>query len=174
MTPITAKAIAAILFIAPGIFFLATPGIAVKALRYFPDCHWAGKILSSAAFLWAAALIYFVPLDFIAKFRLYLAVFLVVSIPLSWSWMPLLLAARSLGALWCLLPAPILVAVRFAPGAGRLVCVSLMYAMAVVGMASTFSPYLLRDFCFRLASGGDARRRVWGLLLSAAGAAALL
>lgn len=169
-----AKALVALIYGVPGIAALAAPGAASRVVRLFPDNFPTGRILSAVALLWAAALIYFTPLDFIAKFKLAIAAFLLASIPLSWQWMRLLLAARSLGALWCLAPAPILVAVRFAPGAGRLVAVSLCYVMAVAGMASLFSPYLLRDFCFWLADGGRARMRAWGALLAICGAAALL
>lgn len=174
MSPLTAKTITAALFALPGVFALVAPAAARRAAHAFPDNRAAGWLLSTVAFLWAAALIYFVPLDFIAKFRVPLTVFLVVAIPLSWRWMPILLAARSLGALWCLVPAPVLVAVRFAPGEGRLVTVSLMYLMAVAGMVSAFSPYHLRDALFWLSRGSDARARLLGALFVAAGAAALL
>lgn len=167
-----AKTITALAYGVPGAFALVAPEAARRAARAFPDNRIMGCILSAAAFGWAAALIYYTPLDFLAKYRLALTAFLVVSIPLSWFWMPLLLAARSLGALWSLLPAPILVAVRFAPGEGRLVTVSLMYVMAVAGMVSTFSPYVLRDAFFRFADGSAGRRRAIGALLLACGTCA--
>lgn len=174
MSTTLAKTITALAFGLPGAFALVAPGAARRAARAFPDNRAMGRILSAVAFGWAAALIYYTPLDFLAKYRLALTAFLVVSIPLSWSWMPLLLAARSLGALWCLLPAPILVAVRFAPGNGRLVTVSLMYVMAVAGMVSAFSPYILRDALFRFADGSDVRSRAIGAMLLACGTCAAI
>ena len=173
MDTLTARAITAALFLLPGAWALVAPAWARRAARAFPDNRFMGWVLSAAAFGWAAALIYYTPLDFLAKVRIPLTVFLVVAIPLSWRWMPLLLAARSLGALWCLLPAPVLVAVRFAPGEGRLVTVSLMYLVAVAGMVSTFSPYLLRDALFWLADGSNGRARAVGALFLAAGVAAV-
>lgn len=172
MSATEAKLIVAALYALPGILALAAPGPARRALEGFPDSRVCGMVLSTVAFLWAAALIYFTPLDFIAKFRVAIAVFLVVSIPLSWRWMPWLLAARSLGALWCLIPAPILVAVRFAPGCGRLVSVSLMYLMATAGMVAAFSPYYLRDAFSWLVRGGAARIRLAGAVLAVLGIAA--
>lgn len=173
MTPEMAKLVVAALFALPGALALVAPGPARRALEAFPDNAICGKILSAAAFLWAAALIYFTPLDFIAKFRVFIAIFLVVSIPLSWRWMPWLLAARSLGALWCLIPAPVLVAVRFAPGGGRLVAVALMYLMATAGMVATFSPYYLRDAFSRLARGGAGPIRCVGAAMVILGVLAL-
>lgn len=172
MTALEAKAITAALFFIPGAWALVAPASARGAARSFPDSRLWGRVLSAAALGWAAALIYFTPLDFLAKFRLPLTAFLVVAIPLSWIWSPLLLAARSLGALWCLLPAPVLVATRFTPGDGRLVTVSLMYVVAIAGMVSTFSPYLLRDALFWVADGPNGRARAVGAILLAAGIAA--
>lgn len=173
MTPEMAKIAVAALFALPGALALVAPGLARRALEAFPASALCGRVLSAVALLWAAALIYFTPLDFIAKFRVFIAIFLVVAIPLSWRWMPWLLAARSLGALWCLIPAPILVAVRFAPGGGRLVAVSLMYLMATAGMVATFSPYYLRDAFFRLARGGAGPIRCVGAAMVILGVLAL-
>ena len=167
MTEHTAKLATACIFAIPGLFALALPGCARRAARGFPDCRPAGMLLSTLALLWAAALIYYTPLDFISKFRIHLTAFLLVSIPLSWMWMRTLLAARSLGA-------PVLAAVRFAPGAGRLVTVSLMYAVAVAGMVSTFSPYYMRDALFRFGGAGNNAARAIGALMLAAGLAAFL
>ena len=174
MTEQTAKLVTACIFAIPGLFALALPGCARRAARGFPDSRPVGMLLSTMALLWAAALIYYTPLDFIASFRIHLTAFLLVSIPLSWMWMRTLLAARSLGALMCLVPAPVLVAVRFAPGAGRLVTVSLMYVVAVAGMISTFSPYYMRDALFRFNGAGNAAARAIGALMLAAGLAAFL
>lgn len=168
----TATLITAAVFAIPGIFALAAPEIARRLARAFPDNYWTGRLLSTIALAWAATLVYSTPLDFIAKFRIHLTIFLLVSIPLSWMWMKLLLAARSLGAIWCLLPAPVLVAVRFEAGNGRLIVVSLMYLMAIAGMFATFSPYLLRDAFFWFADGSNLRSRFFGLLFLIAGIAA--
>ena len=174
MNYLTAKLITAVVYALPGLFALAAPTKAAAAARAFPDSPLAGKILSAAAFIWAGLIVYLQPLDFIMRFRIHLFVLLIVFIPLSWRWMPRLLAARSLGGLWCLLPAPVLVASRFADDDGRLIVVSLMYVMAVAGMVSTFSPYYLRDVLFWLENRPSSRLRAAGAALLACGLAAVV
>ena len=172
MSYFQAKLVTCLLFALPGLFALALPTPAAKAALVFPRHKGAGRVLSAVAFIWAACIVYFIPLDFLAKFRLPLVALLVVSIPLSWRWMPDLLAARALGGLWCLLPAPVLLASRFAESGGRLVVVTLMYVVAVAGMISAFSPYYLRDVLFFLAEKPASRMRAAGAALLVCGIAA--
>lgn len=174
MTYLQAKILTAFLFLIPGLVALVAPKVATRVALDFPRNALLGKILSSIAFIWAAAIIYFVPLDFLMKFQIPIVVLLLVSIPLSWRWMPGLLAARSLGGLWCLIPAPVLVASRFAEGDGRLIVVSLMYLIAVAGMISAFSPYYLRDALAWVARPPLSRIRIAGILLTICGILALV
>lgn len=174
MTYLQAKILTAILFLIPGLVALVAPKVATRIALEFPRHQLLGKLLSAIAFIWAAAIIYFVPLDFLMKFQIPIVVLLLVSIPLSWRWMPGLLAARSLGGLWCLIPAPVLVASRFADGDGRLVIVSLMYLMAVAGMISAFSPYYLRDALAWFARPPVSRIRIAGAALLLCGILALV
>lgn len=167
-----AKTAIALVFALPGLFALAAPKAASAVARAFPRHELAGRLLSAAAFLWAAAIVWFLPLDFLERFKLPLAIAMVVAIPLSWAWMKELLAARALGALWCLLPAPVLHVARFAPGGGRLVVVTLAYVVAVCGMFVAFSPYFLRDALFWAADRPASRMRPCGAVLLVCGLAA--
>ncbi len=171
-----AKMIAAALFALPGLFALIAPKFYGDVCKAFPRSFTAGKVLSAAAFIWAALIVYLVPLDFIMKVKVPIAAALIISIPLSWNWIPELLAARSLGALWCLIPAPVLVASRFEDDNMRLLIVSLMYVVAVAGMFVTFSPYLLRDFITWLTGSekGIIRIRIYGLITTFLGIACFL
>lgn len=173
MTYLHAKLITSIIFLIPGIVALVAPKAAAQIALKFPRHKTAGRVLSAFGFIWAAAIIYFVPLDFLMKFQIPIVILLLVSIPLSWKWMPDLLAARALGGLWCLIPAPVLVASRFADGEGRLIIVSLMYLIAVAGMISTFSPYYLRDALAWVARPPVGRIRTVGIILTVFGILAL-
>ena len=129
-----------------GLALLAGRGAA--ALRRFPRSPAAGIALSTLGFLWAAAIVHAAPLDFIAPYKVQVIVVLLVSIPLSWFLMGDLLAARALGFLLVLLPAPVLVATRFLDSGWRLVMVVLMYVYAIAGMFLVGMPFLGRDALF--------------------------
>ncbi len=128
-----------------GVAILAGRGWTIEMAKRFPRSAYAGAILSALAFLWAAAIVYQAPLDFIARFKLPITVLLVVSIPVSWFWMTDLLSIRALGGLLVLLPAPVLVVTRFLDSGWRLVLVVLMYLYAIVGMDFVMAPYHGRD-----------------------------
>ncbi len=128
-----------------GFVFLAFRDKAADAFKRFPRSAIAGVVLSTLAFLWAAVIVHVAPLDFIAPYKTPVVIVLLVSIPLSWFWMGDLLAARALGGLLCLLPAPVLLATRFLDSGWRLVMVVLMYVYAVAGMFFAGMPHLCRD-----------------------------
>ena len=128
-----------------GLAMLAGRKRVAEAVRLFPRSAIAGAVLSALAFLWAAAIVYEAPLDFIARFKLPIAILLIVSIPVSWFWMTDLLAIRALGGLLVLLPAPVLVVTRFLDSGWRLVLVVLMYVYAIAGMDFVMAPYHGRD-----------------------------
>ncbi len=128
-----------------GVAMLVGRGKAADAFKRFPRSAIAGVALSTLAFLWAAVIVHVAPLDFIAPYKTPVVIVLLVSIPLSWFWMGDLLAARALGGLLCLLPAPVLLATRFLDSPWRLVMVVLMYVYAVAGMFFADMPHLCRD-----------------------------
>ena len=128
-----------------GVAMLALHGGAAAAIKRFPRNAIAGVTLSTIAFIWAAIIVHVAPLDFIAPYKLPVVIALLVSIPLSWFWMGDLLAARALGGILVLLPAPILLVTRFLDSDWRLVMVVLMYVYAVTGMFFAGMPHLCRD-----------------------------
>jgi hypothetical protein len=128
-----------------GLAMLLGRSRASAALKRFPRSAIAGVALSTLAFLWAAVIVHVAPLDFIAPYKTPVVIVLLVCIPLSWFWMGDLLAARALGGLLCLLPAPVLLATRFLDSGWRLVMVVLMYVYAVAGMFFAGMPHLCRD-----------------------------
>ena len=128
-----------------GVAMLVGRGRTADAFKRFPRSAIAGVGLSTLAFLWAAVIIHVAPLDIIAPYKTQGVILLLFFIPASWFWMGDLLAARALGGLLCLLPAPVLLATRFLDSEWRLVMVVLMYVYAVAGMFFAGMPYLCRD-----------------------------
>ncbi len=111
------------------------------------------------------------PLGRFDVFKPYLGVLTPVAIALVGWAMDDLLAARALGAVLLLAPAPILDAARWHPSPWRLVVTVLAYAMAVKGAVLVMSPHLFRAWSARCLPR-DAACRICGAL--ALGAAAAL
>lgn len=135
----------AALFLVPAAVNLFAPDRAVLAAKAFPRSRGCDWILSAMAFLWAAALVFSLPIDFLARIRVPVMVLIIVAIPLSWAWMPDLLGSRAIGGLLVLLPAPVLQIARYCDSTWRLVVIVLMYLFAVAGMVLVLYPYHLRD-----------------------------
>jgi hypothetical protein len=130
---------------AGGLPALLAPRATGRALRGFCRSRWAGILLSTLALAWAGWLLYALPLEFLLPYRRFMPFVLLAVIPFTWFAMPDLLAARALGGLMALLPAPVLQVARVHPSAWRLVVVVLMYLFAVAGMTLIMAPYYLRD-----------------------------
>lgn len=154
-----------------GVAMLVGRGAAAMAMKRFPRYMPAGVALSTIAFLWAAAIVHEAPLDFIAPYRLWVVLALVVSAPLSWFWMKQLLPCRALGGIMVLLPAPVLLACRMVDSQWRLVLVTMMYVCAIAGMDLIMAPYHGRDFLAWLANRAS-RQCAAGVVLVALGAIA--
>ncbi len=166
-------AILAALCLLPGAFALARPGLAAVVARELPRNGLLGKVLSTLAFVWAGLLLYLYPFDFVVAIKNYVPFIMLAAIPLSWYCMPRLLAARSIGGLLVLIPAPVLLASRTTDSSLRLVVVILVYAAAVYGMALIMAPYYLRDHLGWIAAR-PARLRAAGVLSCALGVVLLL
>lgn len=166
-------AILAALFLLPGAFALAKPGLAAAAARELPRNGLVGKVLSALAFVWAGLLLYRYPFDFVVAIKNYVPFIMLAAIPLSWYCMPRLLAARSIGGLLVLIPAPVLLASRTTDSTFRLVVVVLVYAFAVYGMVLIMAPYYLRDHLAWIARH-PARLRAAGVISSALGVLLIL
>ena len=152
-----------------GLPALLAPGPTSRALRGLCRNRWADIVLSTLALAWAGWLLYALPLEFLQPYRKYIPFVMLAAIPFTWYAMPDLLAARAIGGLLVLLPAPVLQVARVHPSAWRLVIVSLMYLYAVAGMTLIMAPYFLRDLLAWLA-GNDTRLRICGAAHLAAAA----
>lgn len=128
-----------------GLAAIAAPATCARALRALPRNRWAGYLLSTAALAWSGWLLYTMPLEFLMPYRRFIPWVMLAAIPFSWFAMPDLLAARALGGLFALIPAPVLQLVRVHPSPWRLVVVTLLYLMAIAGMTLIMAPYLMRD-----------------------------
>lgn len=137
--------VVAALLAVPGVFALAAPSKFATCAALFPRDKTCGRVLSALAFLWAGAILYFYPFDFVVGIRKLVPVIFIAAIPLSWIWLERLLSARAFGGLLALLPAPVLLVSRSCDSQWRLVAVVLMYVYAVAGMAFILYPYLVRD-----------------------------
>lgn len=152
-----------------GFILLIVPGKVRPLAERFPrsvvagwlltaiDLAWAGWFLFNATFLaelpWARRLVVILlPIAFV------MIVFLLDE----------LLAARALGGLMLLIPAPILSAAYLHPSRMRLIMTVLAYVMAVLGMILVLSPYRLRQWADRLIRT-DRRTRISGAVLVNAG-----
>ena len=144
--PLTAwSSFLAVLFLVSGGLNLLAVDRAAALAKSFPRSKACDWILSAIAFLWAAALVYSLPFDFLVKIRVYVVLLIIISIPLSWYFMPDLLGSRAIGGLLVLLPAPILQIARFNDSSWRYVVIVLMYVFAILGMVLILNPYHLRD-----------------------------
>ena len=144
--PLTAwSSFLAILFLVSGGLNLLAPERAASYAKAFPRSKACDWILSAIALLWAAALVFSLPIDFLARIRVPVMALIIISIPLCWYWMPDLLGSRAIGGLLVLLPAPVLQIARFCDSSWRLVIIVLMYVFAILGMTLILYPYHLRD-----------------------------
>lgn len=133
------------LFLVVGLLNLCASGFSMALAKSFPRSKTCDRILSTIAFLWAAILIYSLPIDFLSRFRVYVTALVILSIPLSWWLIPDLLGCRAIGGLLVMLPAPVLQIARFCDSDWRLVVIVLMYVFVLLGMTLILYPYHLRD-----------------------------
>lgn len=148
---------------AMGLALTAAPAATRRALDRFPRHRTAGWLLTAVALVWSSRLLWQTPLGPIDAAKPYLGVLTPVCIVLVCWAMDELLAARALGGLLLLVPAPILDAARQHDSPLRLVMVALAYVMAVKGAALVMSPYIMRKgVAFALT--GDRACRLWGAI----------
>lgn len=142
---------------------LAAPGVVAPsatrgALARFPRSKVAGRLLAAVVLGWSAWLLWQMPLGRFDTLKPLLGVLAPVAYVLTVLLMDELLAARALGGLLCLIPAPILAVSRECSSPWRLAIVIIAYAMAVKGMALVLSPYLFRKGA-AFAAATDTRLR---------------
>ncbi|OVE74230.1 hypothetical protein BVX94_01050 [bacterium B17] len=134
-----------------GLFFVAwysvmfaMPGKAIELLKKFPRDRASGIVLTALTILWAAILLYKMPLGWFDNYKQSLYLLGPLTFFLVVKFMDELLAPRALGALFLLIPAPILHGIRFHESPLRLVIVVLCYIMIVKGLVFVMSPYQFR------------------------------
>jgi hypothetical protein len=153
-----------------GLIMVAVHGSAVllpakfrAVMTVFPRNKWAGRILATIAFLWAAWLVYNMPMGRLEYLKKFLFVVTPAVIGLSFVYMDELLAPRALGGLLVLCPAPILAAARLHPSDLSLVMTVISYIMVVKGMVLILSPWKFRRFAERILST-DMRCSIFGVI----------
>ncbi|MBT3192468.1 MAG: hypothetical protein HN341_07930 [Verrucomicrobia bacterium] len=124
----------------------------------FPRHKWAGRILSTIALLWAAWLLYEMPMGRFDNLKPWLYVITPVTIGMSFVYMEELLAPRALGGLMLLYPGPVLLLARLHESRLSLVMTVVAYILVIKGIALLLSPYLFRKAAMRIvASNGMCR-----------------
>jgi len=123
---------------------LVSPNSARRFVISFPRNRVAGRVLTSVGFIWAACLVYQMSLGRFEGVKPWIFVITPILIVLASIYMEELLAARALGGLFLLIPAPILIAARLHESPLSVVMSVLAYVIAIKGIALVLSPYLLR------------------------------
>lgn len=161
-----------VLGLGAGAFMAGMPAGVRRGLDGFPRSRWPGWLMTSIAVFWVAWVVQHAALgrfEFLKPFLPFAAVALLASVVY---FLDELLAPRSLGALLLLLANPLLLGVRWADSAWRIVPVLIAYAWVVIGCALMLHPWLFRRACRRLCATDAAVRRLgW---VKGAGGAVLL
>ena len=141
------------------------PKTAAEWIRRFPRNILAAWILTAADLLWVAWLLFHIHIgriegvDFEALKPL-LFILMPIALFLITQFMDELLAARALGGLFLLIPAPLLSVARWNELSYSLVIVILAYIMVVAGVLLVLNPYLFRKMSSRWAQDEKLCRAV--------------
>ena len=131
-------------------YMVVNPAKAYKMLKSFPRNQWLGRILATIGLLWAAWLVYNMPMG---RFD-YLKKFLFIATPVViggvFVYMEDLLAPRALGGLLLLYPAPVLALARLSNSNLSLIMTVVCYLMVVKGMVLVLYPWAFRKSCERI------------------------
>ncbi len=152
--------LAAVLLVLHGCLVFA-PDTARRVAAVFPRHKWAGRVLATIALLWAAWVVYDMPLGRFEYLKQWLFVVTPVTIGLSFIYMDELLGPRALGGLLLLYPAPVLVLARMHESRLSLVMTVMAYIMIVKGIALLLSPYVFRKSA-QFITTSDTKCRVLG------------
>ena len=147
--------------VAPYALLVVMPARTRSWLVEFPRSKWAGRLLAFAGMAWTEYLFLTIPLGQFEKARPGLCVMVPVALVLIVKFMEDLLAARALGGILLLVPAPMLAIARWHESPWRLVIVVIAYIMVIKGVVLVLSPHMFRKTVeFGLRS--DAACRAWG------------
>ena len=147
---------------------LLAPAVSRKFLAAFPRSRVFAWLLTAVDLAWSAWLLYHAPLGRFECVKDFLFILTPAAFFLVVFFMDELLAARALGGLLILVPAPLLNAARWHDSALRLTVVMLAYVLAIQGVMVVLSPYKFRKTVQRLA-GNDFACRVMGIVGVAVG-----
>jgi len=154
---------------AAGMVFMARPEAVRVGLKAFPRHRASGIALTAVVIGWSAWLLYEAPLGRFEGLKRFIVFLAPVAVYMVARFADELLAARSLGALLLLLPAPVLAAVRTSYSIWRWPVGIAAYCMVVAGIWLVLSPYRFRMSAGACA-GNDARCRMCGAVLTLLGA----
>ncbi len=123
---------------------LVSPDSARRFVISFPRNRSAGRVLTAIGFVWAASLVFQMSLGRFEVVKPWIFVITPILIVLVSIYMEELLAARALGGVFLLIPAPILLTARLHESQLSVVMSVLAYVIAIKGIALVLSPYVLR------------------------------
>jgi len=149
------------------------PGRSRAWIGKFPRNKRAAWVLTAVDLAWAAWLLIGTPLGRFEDLKPYVYVVAPVAFFLIVTFMDELLAARALGGLFLLIPAPLLAVARWHESHLRIVVLLLAYAMAVAGVALVMGPYHFRAVAERV-TDSDGHCRRWGIAGVAVGVGVIL
>ena len=134
---------------AGGLFAVASPSSAAKALVAFPRNRAAGIALCAVGWLWTAYELDTIGIEifdrFLRAFPFELWILAAVLTALTCWWMANLLPIRGAAAIFMLFPAELFPVIRLEPTQWRLALVVFAYVCAIIGMFGMFYPWRIRQ-----------------------------
>ncbi len=132
-----------------GVFAVARPQLAAKALVAFPRNRTAGAVLCAVAWFWTAYELDTIGIEifdrFLKAFPFELWILAAVLTVLTCWWMDNLLPIRGAAAILMLFPAELFPVIRLEDTGWRLALVVFAYACAITGMFGMFYPWRIRQ-----------------------------
>ena len=132
-----------------GLFAVASPSSAARALVAFPRNRVAGIVLCAVGWLWTAYELDTIGIEifdrFLKAFPFELWILAAVLTVLTCWWMENLLPIRGAAAIFMLFPAELFPVIRLEPTQWRLALVVFAYVCAIIGMFGMFYPWRIRQ-----------------------------
>ena len=157
-----------VLMLVCGVPPAVAPSASLRWLQRFPRDRVMAWILTALALGWSGYLLYRMDMGRFNGIKPHLLYLIPAVIVAMAYYMDELLAPRALGALFLLLPAPLLAGMRWHPSPFRYIVIVTAYGMAMDGIVLVLSPWLFR---WVIEQGTIAPRafRAVGLLASVLG-----
>lgn len=169
MSPLsTVSLLTGSVLIAAALSCLARPGSVRAVLQAFPRHRASAVVLTAIVIGWSSWLLYHAPLGRFESLKRLIFVAAPLAVYLVARFVDELLAARSLGALLLLIPAPMLAAVRTSDSRWRWAVGIAAYCLVVAGIWLVLSPYRFRTAAGACA-GTDGGCRISGAVLGLCG-----